>query len=257
MPSLSGNSSHVLSDTESGSSYAGSAAPDTPACPYQNSEYFGNECSRYHDCPTHMAERSAAEAGASASAPELTGDEGMQSDFTTGHNEIVGGTNPVGSSAEIYIPTSEQAQASGSQLSQVETDNSASAEVGPSGPAVPQAGQGHAPQEHPITLAEALLQTAESINGLSVDNGMSSRPDLDTRSTPPISRNATTYATNVPENQRPASSLNPIAPDFTPRPGSGSVQELTLPRWQPDSDVTYCPICHTQFSFFVRKHHCR
>lgn len=29
------------------------------------------------------------------------------------------------------------------------------------------------------------------------------------------------------------------------------------PRWQPDAEVTYCPICRTQFSFFIRKHHCR
>jgi len=33
--------------------------------------------------------------------------------------------------------------------------------------------------------------------------------------------------------------------------------EIVLPRWQPDAEVTYCPICRTQFSFFVRKHHCR
>ncbi len=43
---------------------------------------------------------------------------------------------------------------------------------------------------------------------------------------------------------------------------SGSIErtspvEIVLPRWQPDSEVTYCPICHTQFSIFVRKHHCR
>ncbi|KAF4627457.1 hypothetical protein G7Y89_g10693 [Cudoniella acicularis] len=33
--------------------------------------------------------------------------------------------------------------------------------------------------------------------------------------------------------------------------------EVVVPRWQPDSEVTICPICRTQFSFFVRKHHCR
>lgn len=33
--------------------------------------------------------------------------------------------------------------------------------------------------------------------------------------------------------------------------------EFTLPRWQPDAEVTLCPICRTQFSIFVRKHHCR
>ncbi|KAK5990309.1 hypothetical protein PT974_08576 [Cladobotryum mycophilum] len=33
--------------------------------------------------------------------------------------------------------------------------------------------------------------------------------------------------------------------------------EVVLPRWQPDAEVTYCPICQAQFSIFVRKHHCR
>jgi hypothetical protein len=50
-------------------------------------------------------------------------------------------------------------------------------------------------------------------------------------------------------------------PGVSPRPiGNTSMAGLpavSLPRWQPDAEVTYCPICHTQFSFFVRKHHCR
>ncbi|KAH8175924.1 FYVE zinc finger domain-containing protein [Sarocladium implicatum] len=37
----------------------------------------------------------------------------------------------------------------------------------------------------------------------------------------------------------------------------GEEPEFVLPRWQPDAEVTYCPICQTQFSIFVRKHHCR
>ncbi|KAG4420162.1 hypothetical protein IFR04_006725 [Cadophora malorum] len=31
---------------------------------------------------------------------------------------------------------------------------------------------------------------------------------------------------------------------------------FVVPKWQPDATVTLCPICRTQFSFFVRKHHC-
>ncbi|KAI1131742.1 hypothetical protein F5Y10DRAFT_232986 [Nemania abortiva] len=60
------------------------------------------------------------------------------------------------------------------------------------------------------------------------------------------------------ETARPlssSSSLNPIAPVFTPR--SQQSQEFTLPRWQPDSEVTHCPICGMQFGMFFRKHHCR
>ena len=34
-------------------------------------------------------------------------------------------------------------------------------------------------------------------------------------------------------------------------------EEFVPARWQPDAEVTYCPICHSQFSIFIRKHHCR
>jgi hypothetical protein len=34
-------------------------------------------------------------------------------------------------------------------------------------------------------------------------------------------------------------------------------REITLPRWQPDAEVSKCPICGNTFSFWYRKHHCR
>lgn len=42
-----------------------------------------------------------------------------------------------------------------------------------------------------------------------------------------------------------------------PTLGTRASQEITLPRWQPDSEVTSCPICGTSFGFWFRKHHCR
>ncbi|KAJ5580277.1 uncharacterized protein N7459_006262 [Penicillium hispanicum] len=33
--------------------------------------------------------------------------------------------------------------------------------------------------------------------------------------------------------------------------------DMSLPRWQPDTEVSCCPICGTVFGFFYRKHHCR
>lgn len=34
-------------------------------------------------------------------------------------------------------------------------------------------------------------------------------------------------------------------------------REITLPRWQLDTEVSKCPICGNTFSFWYRKHHCR
>jgi hypothetical protein len=47
------------------------------------------------------------------------------------------------------------------------------------------------------------------------------------------------------------------SPTVLPPTSIARSSDIVLPRWQPDSEVTYCPICGTQFSFFVRKHHCR
>lgn len=52
----------------------------------------------------------------------------------------------------------------------------------------------------------------------------------------------------------------PPPPNYTPsqppRPFRRE-SDLVLPPWQPDSDVSSCPVCDRHFTFLFRKHHCR
>ncbi len=41
------------------------------------------------------------------------------------------------------------------------------------------------------------------------------------------------------------------------RESLNSGREIILPKWQPDSEISECPICSRQFTFWFRKHHCR
>ncbi|EHY56440.1 hypothetical protein HRR83_002479 [Exophiala dermatitidis] len=38
---------------------------------------------------------------------------------------------------------------------------------------------------------------------------------------------------------------------------SGSARQYVVPRWQPDSEVSECPICKRPFTWMFRRHHCR
>ena len=42
-----------------------------------------------------------------------------------------------------------------------------------------------------------------------------------------------------------------------PEPRSQQDRDIMIPTWQPDSEVSDCPICGIEFGFWYRKHHCR
>lgn len=261
-PPSFGDESPDISDTESGSSYAGSAAPDTPVCPYQNAEFFGHECTRYHDCPTHLVERDNVEdnavsddaVGASSQSPrhEVMGPALDSSDEVGASTE----SNPEHNRVDTSIP--EQSLPLDTQSSQPEDDRSSSERTSSAPVAtIPRIEPGSAPHEQVTTPNEAIDHFTESLHELSLTDEAQTNLIPDASSSSLGERDQNVAPMTPPETRRPTSSLTPIASSFSPRAERRSPPEITLPRWQPDSEVTYCPICHTQFSFFIRKHHCR
>jgi hypothetical protein len=52
----------------------------------------------------------------------------------------------------------------------------------------------------------------------------------------------------------------PPTPPVASQANTGSVRrqsDIVLPPWQPDSEVTQCPVCKKPFTFLLRRHHCR
>lgn len=54
----------------------------------------------------------------------------------------------------------------------------------------------------------------------------------------------------------PEAHTRPLPP-LPSRTSSTNSGRYVVPKWQPDSDVSECPICKRPFSFLFRRHHCR
>ncbi|KAI5927717.1 FYVE zinc finger-domain-containing protein [Camillea tinctor] len=224
---------HNISDTESGSSYAGSGAPDTPSCPYQTSAFFGHECSRYFDCPTHLTERT--------SGDDTHDEAGPSVQSTTNDGALISepGQPPIETDG---LPVSEATQ-------HLDLDTVSLPPALAAGNDSPQPASG-------ITLQDALSETtAESLRQLSIQE-TTSLGDITAERSPqqPVGPQLDTASLS---SGRPSSRLSSMALPPSPQAQRRGPPDFIVPRWQPDAEVTYCPICRTQFSIFVRKHHCR
>jgi hypothetical protein len=101
-----------------------------------------------------------------------------------------------------------------------------------------------------------------------MEAGSSSRAAVDSRSIQAASSHAaatpavpgSSFATPIDLSSSPPQPF-PERPDNRHRTSwsqsANGYMEYIRPRWQPDSEVTNCPICGTTFSFWYRKHHCR
>ena len=125
--------------------------------------------------------------------------------------------------------------------------------------ALPLNQSGDIPAQSSVSAEAETLETGDiggSVPAGNIDNGQFDGTACSTRNPRDVQRSESDS-----EEGRPLTSQrdeHDIVPGTADTGGDeAAVDTVGPPRWQPDAEVTYCPICQTQFSFFVRKHHCR
>jgi hypothetical protein len=250
-----------VSDTESGSSYIGSgeSSPRPRTCRWRTSEFYDQECSRYFDCPTHVVERrvrdndlddeDVAHAGRALASIELQSEDDFDSSAPRNSgaalSPAMGETNSSFESPNLGEILDEEDRAPPPEdLEALDAEPTVLRQV--DGPAEASGGMVEL-DVHPEDGAPPVPPARNS-----------SQPELPPL---PIIRLPEESSSNLVHLN---SSGNEATGTRSPRLSSQEESnerrgppEIVLPRWQPDAEVTICPICHTQFSIFVRKHHCR
>ena len=253
------DSQSSTSDSTSGSDpdFGQSAAP--VVCRWRTGLYYDRECSRYFDCPSHVVERALSEADQESVEQQPEEPEGTQSSLDPGAiSPLSEGEAEAEAEDEVertrriraQAPSPEELATTGRAAEGTTTDGrthetaiSQQGESSSSQPALalePASGDFMA---SPVAIPEPASRVDGPVFG-------SQRIDLATTTpVPPLRLVSRPISRPAPVPATPS----PIPPTPTERAPS----EVPLPRWQPDSEATYCPICGTQFSIFVRKHHCR
>lgn len=228
------------------------------ACRWKTSRFHDQECSRYFDCPSHLVERALSDneqEEAGEQEPEEQEDVGSEDDED---RPDPGAVSPLSDDGEDG--DSDQAAHSPSAAAPP-----APILRGGSNVAGRQSEQPGSSAENPIILDRTPYMASRQLDsGQPQTEGGGRRVSNAGVSTPPVPGPTRRGSGLVPRMQA-TNGLVPVAASPTtlaPRPSPAVAQrsgtsEMVLPRWQPDSEVTYCPICRTQFSVFVRKHHCR
>ncbi|KAK3398123.1 FYVE zinc finger-domain-containing protein [Sordaria brevicollis] len=281
---------NISSDSESDSPYGRSRHPTVntppPICQWRNSTFHDQECSRYFDCPTHTIERVMSD-GESEDDEEGRAPLHQPDEYDEEERSQPGDVSPLSESEDeggVAIrspdasrgvsplpPSSERGGHEASPLAGTENDpmreEQHGADVSPANAGNIHSAPNMGSAQNPIIVNDSPVHTREQPQlgyfAQRITNTEEYGSGTPTTPSPGPSRGG------VPSRLREVFE-NPPTPttDLSPRLVRGLSQqpppaqrrvleEIVLPRWQPDAEVTYCPICHTQFSIFVRKHHCR
>ncbi|KAL2757591.1 hypothetical protein ACRALDRAFT_2057298 [Sodiomyces alcalophilus JCM 7366] len=220
----------VSSDSESTFSEQSSEV-----CRWRTARFYDQECSRFFDCPSHLVERHLSDdevesADVVAETASLRQGESPPSDEvvhdgTTPDTAILGSERPSPVDGDDMPATSAtETPRRRRELLQEETNVEATASRI----------EEEFRHDHPARAASTRSPVADLSDG---------------SLSPPIAR---------PGRRPTAEQVNQREIDNSQQAEDGEgASGFVLPRWQPDAEVTFCPICRTQFSFFIRKHHCR
>jgi hypothetical protein len=242
-----------------------------PICPWRNRRFHHQECSRYFDCPSHTIERSLSESGSRDqesthsshhSHTNIDRDQPEAQTIRFSNQELaqVGITRnnaPTPDSNDTNVDRDASSTTSDPTSNQALLTPAVTRESGHSSSDTPQTSLSAYPRSY---SRDARFEQPDS------QSVVTDHPDQRARSSQgtnaPNSQGAQ-RAHTTPSRERmdaPLPSPRPLEEALPPLPRSARQSissDQQRPRWQPDNEVTYCPICHTQFSFFIRKHHCR
>lgn len=248
-------------------------------CQWRSTQYADGGCARFLDCPSHNVERTQPEPVEEARPVEtVLDDETLNTNMTTTEDE----SRTDFDSDEDRLAS--QLSLLGTRFGAPSQLPSADDEHGEAGPSTaPQQAQPNFPPprstshsdplQHPINLNHSLPPTPREENpshelGTPPSRSGRRRSTVTFREDDGEEQGSSSMSSAVRDYTMARQGSFPAGPDTGRRvtqPASPGAQDLegtqepefVLPRWQPDAEVTYCPICQTQFSIFVRKHHCR
>ncbi|GAB1310333.1 E3 ubiquitin-protein ligase ZNRF2 [Madurella fahalii] len=239
-------------------------------CRWRTTRYHDQECSRYFDCPSHVVERALSDHEQDELEDEHH-EEGNMGSENAEDGPDPGAVSPL-SGDEAQSEDHRSTRSPSPDLPDTRLHGTSTStgreEERPHdtrGRPVQRANSADRPiiliDRSPVLSSSRVESEPQAANGSRGESGGSREPTLPSPGTIPRSSRATAglqaAGPTAPAAASPtASTPGPSAPLSTGTERGGP-SEFVLPRWQPDAEVTYCPICHTQFSIFVRKHHCR